>query len=73
MQPIAEKPGQSARILGSDSNGATRVTFNGVAAKFVLVWETEITTTVPAAAKTGYVEVVTPRGALKSNKEFVVL
>jgi uncharacterized repeat protein (TIGR03803 family) len=73
MQPIAEKPGQSARILGSDLKGATRVTFNGAAAKFVIVSETEITATVPADATTGYVEVVTPRGTLKSNEKFLVL
>jgi len=53
--------------------GATRVTFNGVAAKFAIVSETEITATVPADATTGYVEVVTPRGTLKSNEKFLVL
>jgi uncharacterized repeat protein (TIGR03803 family) len=71
-QPVAGKPGQSARILGSDLKGATRVTFNGAAAKFAIVSQTEITTTVPADATTGYVEVVTPRGTLKSNEKFLV-
>jgi uncharacterized repeat protein (TIGR03803 family) len=72
MQPFAGKPGQSVRILGSDLKGATRVTFNGAAAKFAIISESEITTTVPADATTGYVDVLTPRGTLKSNEKFLV-
>jgi uncharacterized repeat protein (TIGR03803 family) len=72
IQPTTGKSGESARILGSDLKGATRVTFNGAAAEFTIVSETEITTTVPADATTGYVDVVTPRGTLKSNEKFLV-
>ena len=72
VQPFAGKSGQSVQILGSSLNGATRLTFNGAAAKFTIVSATEITTTVPADATTGYVEVVTPHGTLKSNEKFLV-
>jgi hypothetical protein len=34
--------------------------------------KSEITTTVPAGATTGFVEVTTPADTLKSNKKFVV-
>jgi hypothetical protein len=39
---------------------------------FTVVSPTEITTTVPAGATTGEVEVVTPRGTLSTNVPFRV-
>jgi len=48
------------------------VTFNGTAAAFTVVSESEIATTVPTGATTGYVEVVTPRGTLTSNVVYTV-
>jgi uncharacterized repeat protein (TIGR03803 family) len=59
-------------ILGSDLTGATKVSFNGTEAAFTVVSATEITATVPAAATTGTVEVVTPGGTLSSNVKFRV-
>jgi len=70
--PTASGPGRHVRILGTDLTGAARVTFNGVAATFTVVSPTEITTTVPAGATTGKVEVVTPRGTLSTNVTFRV-
>jgi uncharacterized protein (TIGR03437 family) len=59
-------------ILGTKLTGATSVTFNGTAAKFTVVSNSEITTTVPAGATTGEVKVVTPSGTLASNVSFQV-
>ena len=71
-QPASGKVGAAVKILGSNLTGATSVTFNGVAATFTLASKTEITTTVPAGAITGTVEVTIPKGTLKSNTKFRV-
>jgi hypothetical protein len=44
----------------------------GTAATFTVVSVSEITTTVPAGATTGFVEVITPGGKLKSNTKYRV-
>jgi uncharacterized repeat protein (TIGR03803 family) len=71
-QPTSGKAGAPVRILGTNLTGATSVTFNGTPAAFAVVRPSEITTTVPAGATTGTVQVVTPRGALSSNVPFRV-
>jgi hypothetical protein len=48
------------------------VKFNGTAATFTVVSDTEITTTVPAGTTTGIVQVTTPSRTLKSNVKFRV-
>jgi large repetitive protein len=58
--------------LGNDLSETTSVSFNGTAAAFEVVSETEITATVPAGAETGEVEVTTPKRILKSNVKFMV-
>jgi uncharacterized repeat protein (TIGR03803 family) len=70
--PISGKVASAVKILGTNLTGATSVSFNGKAALFTLVSPTEITTTVPAGATTGAVEVVLPSGTLKSNPVFTV-
>lgn len=70
--PVSGRVGIKVMILGTDLTGATSVTFNGVAAKFSVVSATEITTTVPAGATTGQVQVVTPAGTLSGNIVFRV-
>lgn len=71
-QPTSGKVGAFVKILGTDLTGATSVTFNGKAAKFKVVSASLITTRVPTGATTGYVEVKTPKGTLKSNVVFRV-
>jgi len=71
-RPASGETGAFVEILGSDLTGATSVTFNGTAATFTVVSRTLITTSVPAGATTGKIEVVTPGGRLSSNKSFVV-
>jgi uncharacterized repeat protein (TIGR03803 family) len=59
--------GAEVNILGNKLTGTTEVTFNGTAATFEVVSETEITTTVPSGATTGVVAVTTPKGVLKTH------
>jgi uncharacterized repeat protein (TIGR03803 family) len=66
------KVGATVFILGTNLTGATSVSFNGAAATFTVVSNSEITATVPAGATTGYVQVTTPSSTLKSNQIFHV-
>lgn len=71
--PTSREAGASVLILGSNLTGTTAVSFNGMAAAFTVVSDTEIRTTVPAGATTGFVTVTTDTGVLTSNKEFQVI
>ena len=70
--PASGKVGTRVRILGSGLASATSVTFNGTAAAFTVASGTQIETTVPAAATTGTVQVITAKGPLNSNMAFRV-
>jgi uncharacterized repeat protein (TIGR03803 family) len=70
--PTAGKVGVKVTILGTNLKGATSVTFDGTAATFKVISNTEISTMVPAGAKTGIVQVTTSAGTLSSNVAFVV-
>jgi uncharacterized repeat protein (TIGR03803 family) len=68
------KVGGTAEILSQGLTGATKVTFNGIAAtSFTVVSDTFMTAVVPSGATTGPVVVTTPGGTLTSNKNFMVL
>jgi uncharacterized repeat protein (TIGR03803 family) len=71
--PTSGMVGISVKILGTSLTGATSVSFNGTAAAFTIVSATEITTTLPAGATTGTVQVTTRSGMLKSNLAFRVM
>jgi hypothetical protein len=70
--PTGGKAGQQVLILGNNLAGTSSVTFNGVAAKFIVESDTYIKAAVPKGATTGTVSVVTPSGTLDSNPQFVV-
>ncbi|HEV3279657.1 MAG TPA: choice-of-anchor tandem repeat GloVer-containing protein [Terriglobia bacterium] len=72
-QPGSGQVGNPVAILGTNLTGASSVSFNGTTAKFKVVSNSLITTTVPEAATTGTVRVVTPGGTLLSNVPFRVL
>jgi uncharacterized repeat protein (TIGR03803 family) len=72
-QPGWGKVGATVNILGTNLTGATSVSFSGTAAVFRVVSSSEITTTVPAGATSGEIQVITPRGTLSSNVSFRVL
>jgi uncharacterized repeat protein (TIGR03803 family) len=71
--PIADKIGSNVIILGNNLTGTSSVQFNGTAAAFTVVSDTEITATVPMSATTGKVEVTTPSGLLASPAAFRVI
>jgi uncharacterized repeat protein (TIGR03803 family) len=70
--PASGKVGAAIRILGTNLQGATSVTFNGTPAIFIVKSKSEITTNVPSGATTGTLLVVTPSGTLASNVSFRV-
>jgi len=70
--PTSGAAGAAVTILGLDLRDATSVTFNGTAAAFTVVLSSEITTTVPAGATSGTVQVTGPSGTLLSNVPFRV-
>ena len=72
MEPASGKVGAAVVILGNDLTSASSVSFNGTAATFAIVSSTEIKTTVPNGATTGFVMVMTPKKTLKSNMVFRV-
>jgi len=72
-QPASGMMSKAIQILGTKLIGATSVTFNGAAATFNVVSSSLITTSVPAGATTGTIQVVTPGGTLSSNVPFHVL
>src|ERR1017187_9221619 len=72
-RPPFGKVGAAIKILGTNLTGATSVSFNGTVAVFEVVSTSEITTTVPAGASSGEVQVVTPSGTLSSNASFRVV
>lgn len=71
-RPTLGKVGGSVIILGPNLTGASDVTFDGTPATFRVVSKSEIRTTVPIGATTGFVEVTTPKKKLKSNVVFRV-
>jgi uncharacterized repeat protein (TIGR03803 family) len=73
LLPPSGGVGTSVRILGTNLTGATSVRFDGTAAVFTVVSGTEITTTVPAGAGSGSVQVLTPSGTLSGNVAFRVV
>jgi uncharacterized repeat protein (TIGR03803 family) len=72
-QPTSGKAGAAVKILGTNLTDAASVSFNGSAAAFTVVSSSLITTTVPAGASSGRVQVVTPSRTLSSNVAFRVV
>jgi hypothetical protein len=71
-QTTSGQVGAAINILGSDLTGTTSVTFNGTPATFTVVSTSLVTTTVPADATSGRVQVITPGGTLSSNVPYRV-
>jgi hypothetical protein len=64
--------GKQVTITGSNLADASAVSFNGVGAgRFTVISPTQITATVPAAATTGKLSVVTPAGSASSTTLFM--
>jgi uncharacterized repeat protein (TIGR03803 family) len=74
FSPASGLVGATVVITGKGFTGATKVTFGGVNAPgFMVNSGTQITATVPTAAKTGKIQVTTPGGAVSSPASFTVL
>lgn len=67
------RTGSRVLVLGNNLTGTTAVNFNGTPSAFTFLSATEIETTVPAGATTGFVTAVTPSGTLTSNRPFQVV
>ncbi len=59
-------------INGTNFTGATNVTFNGTAATFTIISNTQITAVLPNGANTGNISVTTPNGTANSTTNFIV-
>jgi hypothetical protein len=70
--PPSGSAGTSVVITGAHFTGVTAVSFNGVAASFVVNSDLQITATVPASATTGPLGVTSPAGAGQSSANFTV-
>jgi Protein of unknown function (DUF4038)/Calx-beta domain/Putative collagen-binding domain of a collagenase/IPT/TIG domain len=73
MTPGRALPGSTVTLTGRNLSGMITVRFGAVAATFIPVDDTQITTTVPATAATGKISVTTPAGAATSATDFVVI
>jgi uncharacterized repeat protein (TIGR03803 family) len=71
--PLAGAEAAQVLILGNNLSTTTAVSFNGTAASFTVVSNSEIETTVPSGASAGFVTVTTSAGTLNSNVAFRVL
>ncbi len=70
--PALGRVDDTITILGYRLGGTLSVRFNGVAATFAVVSDTQITATVPEGATNGAIEVTTPTAQLRSNPVFRV-
>ena len=73
IQPAFGPVGTPVTILGMNLGGATGVAFNGTAATFNVISNSEIQATVPAGATTGVVQVIVPGSTVISNTDFQVV
>ena len=70
--PTSGGVGTLIQILGTGLTGSTAVSFNGTAAAFSVVSDSDIQASVPGGATTGLVSVTATSGTLSSNQAFQV-
>jgi hypothetical protein len=73
FSPGAARVGMPVTVIGAHLISAQEVRFSGVDSPFRVVSDTEITTTVPAGAVTGPIDVVTPDGSASTQSAFGVM
>jgi hypothetical protein len=72
VYPPAASPGQPVTILGKHLQGATSVTFNGIAGTVTFNHKRELVVIIPAGASSGPIEITTPGGSTTSPRTFQV-
>ncbi len=72
FSPSSGPVGTLVKIAGNSFTGTTSVTFDGVAASFTVVKDTEVDATVPTGAVTGPIAVTTASGTATSATNFTV-
>jgi uncharacterized repeat protein (TIGR03803 family) len=72
LQTLTARLGGTIGVLGQGLTGTTVVTINGATASFKVISDTYLTVVVPAEASSGYVEVKTPQGLLRSSQRLEV-
>jgi hypothetical protein len=72
FSPVKGGAGKKVTIKGTHLSGALSVKFNSVKAVIITDTATEITTKVPAHAKTGFITVTTAGGTARSATKFKV-
>jgi hypothetical protein len=73
FSPASGPVGASVTLTGTGLTDASKVSFNGVAAKFTVNSDTKTTATVPAGATTGPITVNSSGGTVTSTQRFTVL
>ncbi len=71
--PASGVVGSSVTLSGTGFSGASKVSFNGVAAPFTVNSDTKITATVPAGAASGPITITTLGGTATSAASFTVV
>ena len=70
--PTSGPVGTLVTLTGTDFGKSVSVLFNGLSAKFTIASDKKLTATVPSAATTGPITIVTPDGNVSTNVSFVV-
>jgi uncharacterized repeat protein (TIGR03803 family) len=73
FNPTSGLVGDPVTLTGTSFTGTRKVTFAGVSATFTVNSDTQISTTVPAGAQTGKIQVITAGGKATSATNFTVL
>ena len=72
FKPASGPVATAVTIAGVSLTQTTKVTFNGVVAKFTVNSDTQVTATVPAGATTGAIIITTPGGMISTATPFTV-
>lgn len=72
VSPPNGRTGTNVTLTGTNFRGATSVNFNGNAAAFTIVNNTNIQAIVPASATSGLIQVLTPDFSCVSSNRFIV-
>jgi hypothetical protein len=64
--------GATITITGTNLDGATSVSFNGISASFTVISSTQVTAILPAGATSGNITLINPVGTATSSSSFTV-